>query len=75
MDRRGGPKVVFILFLFFSGLLHSPVLYIVYIFEKSVSLQSSKRVSPSHVIHTIPGFHESAISMFILSKIIRFYTI
>ena len=35
-----------------------------------------KRVIPSPVIHTIPGFiYESAISMLISSKITRFYTI
>ena len=35
-----------------------------------------KRVIPSPVIHTIPGFiNESAISMLISSKITRFYTI
>ena len=34
-----------------------------------------ERVIPSPVIHTIPGFHESVISMFILYKITQFYTI
>ena len=71
------PEIFILFLLLFSGLLRSPVLNIVLKFEKSESPPSSKGLSllPSPVKHTIPGFHESAISMFILSKIIRFYII
>ena len=44
-------------------------------FEKSESPPSSKGLSLLPSYTHIPGHHESAISMFILSNIIRFYTI
>ena len=82
-DPEGGrgtggpnPPEIFVLFLLlFSGSLRSPVLNIVLKFEIRIT-SKFKRVIPSPVIHTIPGFiYESAISMLISSKITRFYTI
>ena len=55
MGRRGGLRVVFI--LFFSGSLRSPILYILKIFENPNYFQV-QRVIPSPVMLTIPGFHE-----------------
>ena len=63
------------LFFFLARSAHQFYTQCKYLKKKSESLASSKRISPSPVIHTIPGFHESTISMFILSKITRFYTI
>ena len=58
MGRRGGQR----LFLsFFSGSLRSK--------KKKPNHFQVQRVIPSSVIHTIPGFHESAIIMFILSTL------
>ena len=76
MGMRGDPKVVFILFLyfFFWLALLASIQNIVNILKNWNHFQV-QRVIPSPVIHTIPGFHEGAISMFILSKITRFYTI
>ena len=73
--ERGFKGCFYLIFIIFFWLAPLASIQNIVIILKTRNHFQVQRVIPSPVIHTIPGFHEGAISMFILSKITQFYTI